>query len=94
MHFVGSTMIVAAAALATAAWPGNGEAQYFRLAINEINMSGPQDSTEPSPCTWGWFCADRRDEVYFTLATITGQNVAVSAPFIPLQPAEQVAEGR
>jgi hypothetical protein len=90
MTFVRSIVIVTAAALMTVVWPGDAEAQYFRLAINRIEVWGPQDSTEstcptsywPNVCV-GW---DRRDEVYFTVAGVTGQNATVSAPYVPLPP--------
>jgi hypothetical protein len=83
-------IILTASVLMAVAWPGRAEAQYFRLAISEINLWGPQDSTEstcptsqwPSVCV-GW---DRRDEVYFTVAGVTGQNAAISLPYIPLPP--------
>ena len=83
-------IVVTAAVLMAVAQPGTAEAQYFRLAINEINLWGPQDTTEstcpdgywPNLCL-GW---DRTDEVYFTVAGVTGDNAAVSLPFILLPP--------
>src|SRR5262245_27233606 len=90
MTFVRTMMIVTATVLMTVVWTGNAEAQLFRLAINEINLWGPQDSTESTCPTSAWpnVCVgwDRTDEVYFTVAGVTGQNAAISLPYIPLPP--------
>jgi len=69
-------IILVAAALIIALWPGRADAQLFRLAVDEIQVAGTTDEIVYGcpyyPCAGG---PDRQDEVYFTVAGAIGNSL-------------------